>query len=246
MNSEKPYKAYSGHSRTSGFLLGLVTVLATFLVLLEYTTQESPYEGGKDALEDLSQDVEMMPFIQRKDMVAAGAARPEAHAMTQVRVVEDGAEKAPDDMPADGEETETTAHAGTGATGTASAEDSTEDRTTALAPVAVDEDDNPLNFTVVERLPEFPGGMVEFMKWLTKNLRYPAQAQQQKIQGKVLVAFIVNKDGSIADPKVVASAGPELDREALRVIRMMPKWKPGEDRGKPCRTYFRIPIVFKL
>ena len=114
------------------------------------------------------------------------------------------------------------------------------------APVAVDEDDNPLNFQVIERLPEFPGGMVEFMKWLTKNLSYPVIAQQQKIQGKVLVSFIINKDGTISSPKVVKSVSPELDREALRVIRIMPKWKPGEDHGKPCRTYFCIPVVFKL
>lgn len=84
------------------------------------------------------------------------------------------------------------------------------------------------------------------MKWLTKNLSYPVIAQQQKIQGKVLVSFIINKDGTISSPKVVKSVSPELDREALRVIRIMPKWKPGEDHGKPCRTYFCIPVVFKL
>lgn len=118
---------------------------------------------------------------------------------------------------------------------------------TAIKPVAVSgNDDNPLNFTVVERLPEFPGGYSALVQWLTKNLKYPVAAQRAKRQGTVLVSFIVNKDGSITDRKVVKSASPELDREALRVLRNMPKWKPGEDRGKPCRTYFCIPIVFKL
>ena len=141
----------------------------------------------------------------------------------------------------DGTDTDNDAQAGA-----AGSSEAVESQTAALSPVAVDEDDNPLNFQVIERLPEFPGGMVEFMKWLTKNLSYPVIAQQQKIQGKVLVSFIINKDGTISSPKVVKSVSPELDREALRVIRIMPKWKPGEDHGKPCRTYFCIPVVFKL
>jgi protein TonB len=98
----------------------------------------------------------------------------------------------------------------------------------------------------VEQLPEFPGGMVEFMKWLTKNLKYPPSAQNRKVQGRVVVSFIVNKDGTIADAKVVKPVDPTLDREAMRVVRMMPNWKPGLQMGKPCRTMFAIPIVFKL
>jgi protein TonB len=84
------------------------------------------------------------------------------------------------------------------------------------------------------------------MKWLTRNLRYPPMAQRQRIEGKVVVSFIVNKDGSIANVKLEKSADPDLDREALRVIRMMPKWKPGIENNKPCRTMFAIPVVFKL
>ena len=89
-----------------------------------------------------------------------------------------------------------------------------------------------------DKLPEFPGGITEFMKWLTKNLRYPEQARSNKIQGKVVVSFIVNKDGSISSPTVQKSVDPLLDREALRVIRMMPHWKPGIMDSKPCRTMF--------
>ena len=98
----------------------------------------------------------------------------------------------------------------------------------------------------MEALPEFPGGMVEFMKWLTKNLRYPTYAHQQRIEGKVVVSFIVNTDGSIAEVKLARSVDPLLDREALRVIRMMPKWKPGIQNNRPCRTMFAVPVVFKL
>ena len=84
------------------------------------------------------------------------------------------------------------------------------------------------------------------MKWLTRTLKYPEFARQHKQQGRVMVSFIINKDGTIANPKIVQSVSAELDREALRVVRAMPAWKPGEDRGKPCRTLFCLPIVFKL
>ena len=99
---------------------------------------------------------------------------------------------------------------------------------------------------VVQQMPEYPGGIVEFMKWLQRTLRYPPTAQEQGIQGSVMVSFIVNADGTITDQKVVRGVNEDLDAEALRVISHMPKWKPGLDKGKPCRTLFAIPIVFKL
>ena len=99
---------------------------------------------------------------------------------------------------------------------------------------------------VVEDLPQFPGGAVEFMKWLTKHLHYPSSAQQRKIQGKVVAQFIVEKDGTISDLQVIKKLDPNCDREALRVLRMMPKWKAGLMDAKPCRTQVCIPIVFKL
>ena len=104
----------------------------------------------------------------------------------------------------------------------------------------------PLDFRVVEDLPQFPGGAVEFMKWLTKNLKYPAVAQQRKVQGRVVAQFIVNQDGTVSDIQVVERLSNECDREALRVLRMMPKWQPGVMNAKPCRTKVCIPIVFKL
>ena len=115
------------------------------------------------------------------------------------------------------------------------------------APAQTDLGDNPLNFHTVEDLPKFPGGAVELMKWLTKNLRYPSDAQRNKKEGKVVVQFIVNKDGTMSDLKVVKSAQyASLDREALRVMRKMPKWTPGVQNDKPCRTMVCIPVVFKL
>ena len=126
----------------------------------------------------------------------------------------------------------------------------TEDTTTEEDEVRPDvnkEELDALDMKVVEQLPEFPGGATALMKWLTKNLRYPLVARQRKVQGRVVTQFIVNTDGSLSDLKVVeSSTEPSLDREALRVLRMMPSWKAGQVDQKPCRTMVCIPIVFKL
>ena len=107
-------------------------------------------------------------------------------------------------------------------------------------------DDKPIHFRVVEQIPQFEGGMEAFTKWLTQNLCYPAEAQRGGIQGKVVVSFIINRDGSISSPKIELSVHPLLDREAMRVVKIMPRWKPGKENDKPCRTLFAIPIVFQL
>ena len=101
-------------------------------------------------------------------------------------------------------------------------------------------------FQVVEEQPMFPGGMEEMMKFLQQNTKYPKEAQDKGIQGRVIVQFVVNKDGSISDTKVLKAVDPQLDAEALRVVNAMPNWTPGKNKGEPVRTYFTIPVVFKL
>ena len=101
-------------------------------------------------------------------------------------------------------------------------------------------------FVIVESQPEFPGGMGELMRFLQKNLRYPAAARQARVQGKVIVEFLVGTDGSISDIKVKHSVCPELDAEAMRVIGLMPKWRPGEQRGKAVSVRYEMPIEFRL
>lgn len=100
-------------------------------------------------------------------------------------------------------------------------------------------------FRVIEQLPEFPGGATEYMKWLTRNLRYPTSAEELKVDGKVIVRFIVNKNGSISDIKIIKSLDPDCDKEVLRVMNKMPRWKPGTEKGRPVRTEYVIPVVFK-
>ena len=101
-------------------------------------------------------------------------------------------------------------------------------------------------FEVVENMPDFPGGQAALMQYLAKNIKYPTIAQENGTQGRVIVQFVVNKDGSIVDAKVVRSVDPFLDKEALRVINTMPKWKPGMQRGKPVRVKFTVPVMFRL
>ncbi|MBQ8874745.1 MAG: energy transducer TonB, partial [Bacteroides sp.] len=101
-------------------------------------------------------------------------------------------------------------------------------------------------FQVVEEMPEFPGGMGECRQFLGKNIKYPTISQEKGVQGRVIVQFVVNRDGSIVDPVVVRDVDPYLDKEALRVIQMMPKWKPGKQRGKAVRVKYTVPVMFRL
>ena len=240
MDVKNTYSASADNRRVSGFLVGLVVALSLFLVALEFSSQGGIPEAGEDFLDDVSQDIEMMPAVHRDDMVAAAPSGSRASVSDEINVVDKPVKDAKESNPlADKEALKRLLGVGFGDVAAVS--------DVKLQPTTVNVDeDNPLNFQVVERLPEFPGGMSAFVQWLTKNLKYPLTAQRAKRKGTVLVSFIVNKDGSIADRKVVKSVSPELDREALRVLRLMPKWKPGEDHGQPCRTYICIPIVFKL
>ncbi len=108
-----------------------------------------------------------------------------------------------------------------------------------------DEDD--VVFVIVEKMPEFPGGHQALTKYLDENVKYPAIAQENGIQGRVICQFVVNKDGTITDIEVIRSGGdPSLDQEAVRVIEAMPKWKPGEQRGKTVRVRYTVPVNFRL
>lgn len=102
------------------------------------------------------------------------------------------------------------------------------------------------NYDVVETMPDFPGGTGEMMKYLVKNIRYPKEMEEQKVEGRVIIAFVVKKNGEIADAKVVKSVHPQLDAEALRIINSMPNWTPGMQGGKPVNVKFVLPVSFKL
>lgn len=114
-----------------------------------------------------------------------------------------------------------------------------------VGPVVEEVDENQI-YDIVEENPRFPGGEEACMKWLSDNIKYPPICVEQGIQGRVYAQFVVNKDGSIVDIKIVRSPDPYLSKEAERVLKMMPKWSPGKQRGKPVRVKFSLPVMFRL
>ena len=101
-------------------------------------------------------------------------------------------------------------------------------------------------FDVVEQMPSFPGGDAELMKFLNTHIKYPAVAEENGIQGRVVATFVVERDGSITDVKVIKSVDPSLDKEAIRVLKSMPKWIPGKQNGSAVRVKYTVPVTFRL
>jgi protein TonB len=126
--------------------------------------------------------------------------------------------------------------------------DITIDEPVSSAPASTDKSsvDPAKIFTAVEMEPSFPGGIEVFYKFLQYNIRYPAKAFEDKIQGKVFVSFVVEKDGSLTDIKVLREIGGGCDEEAVRVMKTSPKWRPGIQNGRPVRVQYTMPISFNL
>jgi protein TonB len=101
-------------------------------------------------------------------------------------------------------------------------------------------------FQIVEEMPAFPGGEAKLMEYVAKNIKYPQIARETGIQGRVFVGFVVEPDGSVSNVKVLRGIGGGCDEEAMRVVKSMPKWKPGKQRGKAVRVSYQIPVFFKL
>ena len=229
MEVKKSSRADVERFRTQGFLLGFVLAFACLFVALEYTlTADDPLDDP-DLLEMFADDSELAPLLRpENELVLAPKAEPEP--TVKLQVVDDDIQT---ELPQPEQPVETDLDSDMSET---AAEDEPE------PPQA---DDEP-KLRVVEGLPEFPGGPLEFIKWLTRNLKYPSSAQSRRVQGKVVAEFVVNTDGSVTDVRVVKSLNEECDHEALRVLRMMPRWTPGIENDKPCRTKVCIPIVFRM
>lgn len=244
MDIKKTKEADLERGRLTWFLLGLVFVFAVAFVALEYTATPSGTDAGDGGeLGELPEhDDGFVPMMLPHATLRVVEPQPEADKAAQkARIVDDDdagrllPEKIFDpDALADRLAMEPIGEV------LRPAPNDTSGAQAALM------DDKPLDFRIVESLPQFPGGAVEFMKWLTRNLRYPLSAERQKIEGRVVLQFVVERDGSISGLKVVEPAHPYLDREAMRVLRTMPKWKPGVQNDRPCRTMVSIPVVFRL
>lgn len=105
---------------------------------------------------------------------------------------------------------------------------------------------NNMVYDVVEVMPQYPGGQIAMLKYIMENIKYPKQIMEEGIQGRVTVSFIVEKDGRVSNVRLLRSVQPSLDKEAIRVVKSMPKWTPGKHNGKPVRVRFNLPVMFKL
>ena len=204
-------------------LMGFVFVLSLCYVALEWTEQEvTKYEVMDDEFL-FEEEVEIQQTTQETPPPPPPPAVQEVEVLN---VVEDNVE-------------------------TESIEINTEDdkeEVVIAAPVEApeEEEEEEVIFVVVETMPEFPGGQQALFKYLSENVKYPVIAQENGIQGRVICQFVVNKDGSIVDAQVARGVDPYLDKEALRVVGQMPKWKPGEQRGKEVRVKYTLPVMFRL
>jgi len=234
MEVKKSREADLDRGRGQRFLIGMLLALSCLYVALEYTlTPDDPLDDP-DLLAQLSIDTELPP-MQRPENELMLAPKAEPKPAVKLKVVDDTTEP----LQQEEEPVETDMD------GDMEALEEEEEEEVTLTP-ADPADEEAVSFRVVQDLPQFPGGPTEFMKWLTRNLRYPKSVEQLKQQGEVIAEFIVNKDGSITNVKVLSSFHPLCGREVLRVLRMMPRWTAGIQDGQPCRTKICIPVQFRL
>ena len=227
MEVKKSPKADLEGKKSTWLLIGYVFILALMFVAFEWTDRDKQVSTDTGIAAVVFEE-EMVPITEQEEKVAPPP--PEVAPINETL-----------EIVADDADVEETVIASSEETGTAVE--------VKYVPVTVveEEPEEQTIFEVVEQMPEFPnGGMAGLMQFLSKNIKYPTIAQENGTQGRVTVQFVVNKDGSIVDAKVIRGVDPYLDKEALRVIGTMPKWKPGMQRGKPVRVKYTVPVMFRL
>lgn len=236
MEIKKSQRADLESQKSTGLLIGYIVTLAAIFVAFEYTTRDYVETDQVYSTASFVSEEEVVPITQP---IFTAAPPPPAEA-PQVAEILDIVDNNTEIQEEEIQSTESTTEAVSGPVAHVSGP--------AMGPPAAtqEEGDEGEVFEIVEQNPMFPGGNEALMKWLSKNLKYPASAQENGIQGRVLVQFVVNKDGSIVEPKVLRSVDPALDKEALRVVSTMPKWQPGKQRGKTVRVRFTLPVTFRL
>ena len=237
MEVKKSKKADLEGEKGTGLLIGYIIALSTMFACFEYTTRTYEETDVVYSTTSYVSEEEVVPITQ-PIFTAAPPPPAEAPQVAEILDIVDNNEEIQEEEIQSSEST-------TDAVSGPSAPVSGPVMAGPPAPVQEESDEGEI-FEVVEQNPAFPGGDAELMKWLQKNLKYPASAQENGIQGRVLVQFVVNKDGSIVDPKVLRSVDPALDKEAMRVVTAMPKWTPGKQRGKTVRVKFTLPVTFRL
>lgn len=228
MEVKKAPKANIETQKTTFLLMGLVVALAVLFVGFEWSSSISKLDETVIVQDVLAE--EEIEITQRDPTPPPPPPPPEPEVPEIIDVVEERVENQIDLSSL--EDDQSRAQVAT--------------YTPPPPPKAVEEEATEEIFVVVEQQPEFPGGMSALMKFLSDNIKYPVIAQENGIQGRVITTFVVERDGSITDVNVVRGQDPSLDKEAVRVIKTMPRWKPGQQRGKPVRVRFTLPVQFRL
>ena len=236
MDANKTVNEELQGQKSTNILIGYVLSLALMFVAFEYTQREvKVVEEGK--IYDYRIEEDMIPITHQEETMAP----PPAAAPTVMEVINE----VEDDTELPEEEIQTTEEVnqaittvvGTGAPSAAVSGPS--------GPV-VEADDDDRIFDVVEENAQFPGGDEACMKWLQEHIKYPQICIEQNVQGRVYVGFVVNRDGSIVDVKIIKSPDNNLSKEAERVVKLMPKWKPAKQGNKTVRSRFNLPVNFRL
>lgn len=227
MDVKKSPKASLEDKKSIYLLMGFVAVLSLLYIGFEWTQQEvTVYE---DTTTEVIEEEEI-EIIQTAEVLPPPPPPDVPEVIEILNVVEDDVETAEIEIES---------------------EDEKDKAVVIQAPVStsgtgVVEEESEVVFVVVESMPSFPGGDEALFKYLNDNIKYPVIAQESGIQGRVICQFVVNRDGSIVDIEVVRSVDKSLDAEAIRVIKNMPRWTPGKQRGKTVRVKYTLPVNFRL
>ena len=230
MEVKKSSRADFEKDKSINFLMGLVIGFAILFVGFEWGEKDveiSLVSGISAVVEE-----EEIEATEQQEEPPPPMPEPEVVAVTEViNIVEDNIKTESFDFSSEDDAT----HA------------QTEVYVAPVAAVIVEEEvDDTYIFVTVEKHPEFPGGETALMRWISDNMSYPTIAAENGIQGKIFCQFVVNVDGSVVDVEVVKGRDPYLDKEAIRVLKLLPKFKPGEQRGKAVRVRYSVPVNFKL
>lgn len=223
--------------KSTSMLIGYVVVLAAMFAAFEYTQRDVVVKEEGKIYESVIMEEDMIPITQQQEIVAPPPQA--APKVAEIINIVDNETELPEEEIETSEEVNQaiTTVVGTGSPSAVA--------TGPVGPIVEEVEDDRI-FDVVEENASFPGGEDECFKWLKKNIKYPSICMEQGVQGRVFVSFVVNRDGSIVDAKIERSPDDHLSEEALRVVKIMPKWKPARQGNKTVRSRFRLPVTFRL
>ena len=228
MELKKSLKADLESKRNTFILVGLVVALGVTLLAFEWTTKPSKAESlGQVQAQQVEEEI--IP-ITREQQVKPPPPPPPPKVVEVLNIVDDDV-KIENELEIDDSEAD---------------ENTIIDVAPVIETAQEEEAEEAQVFFIVEDMPEFPGGDLALRKYIANAIKYPVIAQENGIQGKVYVTFVVGKDGKVNNARIARGVDPSLDKEALRVVNSLPTWKPGKQRGKPVNVSYTVPINFVL